>query len=106
MGVELGGALAEHTAFGVPCRSVGDPALEVALTPGGRRDFLLGELETLALQRAFGGVRSPVAAQLAERRLLEFGDAGARLVRDTLRLGPGAAGGVELVDECGDLAWR
>ena len=96
--VELGGALAEHAAFGVPCRAVGNAAREVALTLGRRGDLVLGELEALALQRAFGGVRAP-AAQHAAGWLLELVDASERFVSDALRLGPGAAGGVQLVDE-------
>ena len=91
--VDLGGALAERAAFGLPCRAVGNAACEVALTFGGRRDLSLGELEALALQRAFGGVRG-AAAQLAARRLLELGDARPRAVSDALRVGPSAAGGV------------
>jgi hypothetical protein len=59
--VEFGGALAEGAAFGVPCRAVGDAGREVALTLGGGRDFLLGELEALAFQHAFGGVRGAPA---------------------------------------------
>jgi hypothetical protein len=85
--------------FGLPSRAVGKPVREVAPALGGRRDFLLGELEALALQRTFGGVRAP-AAQLAEGRLLELGDACARFVGDALRLGLGAAGDIQLVDEC------
>ena len=96
--VELGGALAQRTAFGVPCRAVGDAACEFALTLGGRRDFLLGELEALALQRAFGGVHGP-AAQHTSRGLLELGDTRPRAVGDALRLGLGEAGGVQLVGE-------
>ena len=49
-------------------------------------------------QRAFGGVRG-APAQHTARGLLELGDACARFVGDALRLGPGAAGGVQLVDE-------
>jgi hypothetical protein len=97
--VELGGALAERAALGVPCRPVGEAAREVALTLGGRRDFPLGELEALALQRAFGGVRGAPAAQLAARRLVEVGDPCSRTIGDVLRLGLGVAGGVKLVDE-------
>jgi hypothetical protein len=52
----------------------------------------------LALQRAFGGVRAP-AAQLAAAQVLELSDTCTRNVSDVLRLGPGAAGGVQLVDE-------
>ena len=96
--MELSGALAERGAIGLPLRAVGDGVREVALAFGSRRDFLLGELEALALQRAFGGVRAP-AAPFAEGRLLELGDACARFVRDALRLGLGAAGGLKLVDE-------
>jgi hypothetical protein len=96
--VELGGALAQRAAFRVPFRAVGDAAREVALTLGGRRDFLLGELEALALQCAFGGVRV-VPAQHTARGLLQLGDACPRSVSDALGLGLGAAGGVHLVGE-------
>ena len=95
---ELGGALAEHAAVGLPLGAVGQPVREVALTLGGRRDFPLGELEALALPPAFGGVRG-APAQHTARGLLELGDAGPRAVSEALRLGPGAAGSVQLVDE-------
>jgi hypothetical protein len=52
----------------------------------------------LVLQCAFGGVRG-APAQHTARGLLQLGDACPRSVSDTLRLGLGAAGGVELVDE-------
>jgi hypothetical protein len=97
--VELGDALAEDTTFGLPCLAVGDAAREVALTLGGRRDFPLGELEALALQRAFGGVRGAPASQHAARGSLELGDPCPRNISDGLRLGVGGAGGVQLVDE-------
>jgi hypothetical protein len=84
--------------FGLPHGAVGDAACEVALALGGRRDFPLGELEALALKRAFGGVRG-APAQHTARGLLELGDACPRAVSDALRFGVGAAGGVHLVDE-------
>ena len=87
-----------HAALGLPCRAVGNTAGEVALTIGGRRDFLLGELEALALQRAFGGVRGTPAEHTPDG-LLQLSDACARFVSDALRLGAGAAGGVQLVGE-------
>jgi hypothetical protein len=96
--VELGGALAERAAFGVPCRAVGQPARELALTLGGRRYFPLGELEALALQRAFGGVRG-APAQHAARGLLQRGDPRPRVVSHALRLRPRGASGVQLVGE-------
>jgi hypothetical protein len=96
--VELGGALAEDAAFGLPCRPARDAAREVALTLGGRRDFPLGELEALALQHAFGGVRG-APAQHTPDGLLQLGDACPRGVSDALRLGLGAASGTELLDE-------
>ena len=80
--VDLGGALAEHAALGLPCRAVGNAAYEVALTLGGRRYFPLGELETLALQRAFGEVRG-APAQHTARGLLELGDARPRALSAT-----------------------
>ncbi len=79
-------------------RAVGDAACEVALALGGRRDFLLSELEALALQRAFGGVRG-APAQHTARGLLELGDARPRTVSHALRLSPSEAGGVQLVGE-------
>ena len=96
--VELVGALAERAALRLPLPAVGDAACEVALTLGGRRDFLLGELEALALQRAFGGARG-TPAQRTPAGLLQLSDACARFVSDALRLGLGAAGGVQLVGE-------
>jgi hypothetical protein len=38
--VELGGALAEQTAFGLPCRAVGDAARGVALALGGHNKLV------------------------------------------------------------------
>ena len=78
-------------------RVVGDVASEVALPLGGLRDFLLGEIEALAPQRALRGVRAP--APDAACGLVELGDACACFGGDTLRLCQGAAGGVKLVDE-------
>ena len=95
---ELGGAFAERAAFGLPLGAVGQPVREVALALGGRRDFLLGEREALALKQAFGGVRD-APAQHTAGGLVQIGDACARFVGDALRLGPGAAGGMELVDQ-------
>ena len=74
------------------------PVREVALAFGGRRDFPVGELEALALKRAFGGVHGP-PAQDAARGLLELGDARPRAIGDALRLGLGEARGVQLVGE-------
>src|SRR6476661_2203631 len=48
--VELGCALEEHAAFGVPYRGVRDAARELALALGRCCDLVLGELEALALQ--------------------------------------------------------
>jgi hypothetical protein len=96
--VDLGSALAERAALGVPCRAVGQPVRKVALALGGRRDFPLGELEALALPPAFGGVHG-TPPQHTPRGLLELGDACPRVVSHASRLGPGEAGGVQLVDE-------
>jgi hypothetical protein len=96
--VELGDALPEDAAFGLPLGAVRDTAREVALTLGGGGDFLLGELEALALQRTFGGVRGP-AAQHTARGLIQLGDACPRRVSDALGLGLGAAGGAHLLGE-------
>jgi hypothetical protein len=59
---------------------------------------VLGELEAVALQCELGQIRTP-AAQLAGGRVLELSHTCTRHVGDALRLGLGAAGGVQLVDE-------
>jgi hypothetical protein len=60
--------------------------------------LVLGELEALALQGALNGIHG-APAQHTARGLVELGDACPRGVSDALRVGPGAAGGMELVDE-------
>ena len=52
----------------------------------------------MALKGAFGGVRG-APTQYTARGLLELGDARPRAVGDALRLGPRAAGGMQLIYE-------
>ena len=93
---ELGCALAQDAAFGLPFRAVGDRVCEAALA--GRCRLVLGELEAVALESEPGGVRG-APAQHTAGGLVQLGDACARGVGDALRVGPGAAGGVKLVGE-------
>jgi hypothetical protein len=49
-GIELGGALEQPAAFGVPCRAVGDLERQLALALCRRGCLLFGEVETLVLE--------------------------------------------------------
>ena len=98
LGFKLGGALAQHPAFGLPRGAVGHHGGELALALGCHSRVVLGERQALALEGQRGGIRGPTA-QEAGGGPLEFSNARSCFVRAALRLGMGAACGAELVGE-------
>ena len=71
---ELGGALAQHPAVGLPGGAVGHVGREVALALSRRSRVALGERQALALEGQRRGIARPTPQEAAGRPL-EFSDA-------------------------------
>ena len=96
--LNLGGALAQDPAFGLPRGAVGQHGRELALALGRYSRVVLGELQALALEGQRGRIGGPTA-QEAGGRPLEFNNARSCFVRAALRLAARAACVAKLVGE-------